>query len=159
MMLPAKICKALKPRSAWLTNPTTRQIIQEYIDFRLGKKLGLGKTPEYIGLNPDSRFLYSNRGRPYSVQPKYRKLLNGEVKEYKSCDALEVMIRQTYQKCGLSNASSHSGRKSLATNSIIAGVPIEAIATLLGHDSPETTVEYIVIDEKRVRQMYAAVDI
>ena len=69
------------------------------------------------------------------------------------------MITDTYKKCGLFNASSHAGRKSLATNAALKGVDIEDIAQILGHDSPQTTLEYIVIDEKRIREMYAAIDI
>lgn len=157
--LPAKICKHLKHRSVWLSNPVTREIVEEWIGYRLKMKWGTGEPGEYAGLNPESRFLYSNRGRPYSIQPKRAKLKSGEVKEYKSCDALQAFITTTYKKCGLFNASSHAGRKSLATNASIKGVPIEDIAILLGHDSPQTTLEYIVIDEKRIREMYAAIDI
>lgn len=157
--LPAKICKNLKHRSAWLSNPKTRDILQEWIDYRLKMRWGTGDHGEYMGLNPESRFLYSNRGRPYSLQPKYATLKSGEVREYQSCDALQAMITDTYKKCGLFNASSHAGRKSLATNAALKGVDIEDIAQILGHDSPQTTLEYIVIDERRIREMYAAIDI
>lgn len=157
--LPSKICKNLKHRSIWLSNDATRQIIQEWIDYRLSMRWGAGRDGEYQGLNPESRFLYSNRGRPYSIQPKFAKLQNGEIKEYKSCDALQAMITHTYQKCGFNNASSHAGRKSLATNASLNGVTIENIAAILGHESPQTTLKYIVIDQKRVQEMYAAVDI
>jgi hypothetical protein len=55
--LPAKICKRLKPRTIWLTNPTSREIIQEWIEYRLKRKWGtVLESNLYHGLNPNSRF-------------------------------------------------------------------------------------------------------
>ena len=102
---------------------------------------------------PESRFLYTLRGAPYSIQPKPRKLESGEVREYWACDSLEQAIREVYKKCGLHSASSHSGRKSLCTNAVISGVDIEFVARILGHASPETTIDYVVIQPKRIEEM------
>ncbi|WP_258554950.1 tyrosine-type recombinase/integrase [Shewanella putrefaciens] len=51
------------------------------------------------------------------------------------------------------SASSHSGRKSLCTNAVISGVDIECVARILGHASPETTIDYVVIQSNRIKQM------
>ncbi|MGW7678373.1 tyrosine-type recombinase/integrase [Shewanella sp. S23-S33] len=51
------------------------------------------------------------------------------------------------------SASSHSGRKSLCTNAVVNGVPIETVERILGHASPETTIDYVVIQPKRIEQM------
>ncbi len=66
---------------------------------------------------------------------------------------LEQVMREIYKKCGLPSASSHSGRKSLCTNAVISGVNIENVARILGHASPETTIDYVVIQPKRVEEM------
>lgn len=94
---------------------------------------------------PASRFLYTVRGAPYALQPKPRILESGEVREYWACDSLEQAMREIYRKCGLPLASSHSGRKSLCTNAVVNGVPIETVARILGHANPETTIDYVVI--------------
>ena len=151
--LPASICKLLKPRTVWLTNKTSRAIIQEWVDHRLVKKWGVSGRAEFQGLIPESRFLYTVRGAPYSLQPKPRKLDSGVVREYWACDSLEQAKREMYKKCGLPSASSHSGRKSLCTNAVVNGVPIETVARILGHASPETTIDYVVIQPKRIEQM------
>jgi len=80
---------------------------------------------------------------------------DGSIKTYQACDALESTIRKIYKKCGLHNASSHSGRKSLVTNSVINGVPLEQIARILGHFSVETTIKYVVIDQNRLNKILA----
>lgn len=151
--LPANICKLLKPRTVWLTNKTSRAIIQEWIDHRLVKKWGVSGRADYQGLLPASRFLYTVRGAPYSLQPKPRILDSGEVREYWACDSLEQAMREIYKKCGLHSASSHSGRKSLCTNAVISGVDIEVVARILGHASAETTIDYVVIQLERIKQM------
>ncbi|NRB79143.1 MAG: site-specific integrase [Saccharospirillaceae bacterium] len=153
--LPSAICKNLKSRSAWLTNPKSKQIIQEWIDYRLSKKWGVmpGST-EFQGLNPNSKLIFSNRGCSYSLQNKKRIMQDGTIKIYRACDSLEQQLRSIYKQCGLSSASSHSGRKSLVTNAIIAGVELEQMARILGHASTETTISYVVVDQKRIKEMY-----
>lgn len=87
------------------------------------------------------------------MQPKPRRLDSGEVKEYWCCDALEQTIRLVYRRCGLSQCSSHSGRKSLVTNSVISGVSLEQMARVLGHSDSSTTIKYVVIQRERIREM------
>lgn len=74
MHLPSKICKNLHPRTAWLTNKITRKIIQEWIDYRIKRRWGLSDNDEYQGLNPNSKLIFNNRGRAYSLQPQPRKM-------------------------------------------------------------------------------------
>lgn len=154
--LPASICKALKPRTIWITNYITREIIQKWIDFRIKKQLGLNlKSNEYQGLIGESRFLFNNRSRPYAMTEKNRVMADGSIKSYRACDALESIIRTIYKKAGIHQASSHSGRKSLVTNAIINnGRSLDQMARILGHSDPETTLYYVDIDSKRLEKMY-----
>lgn len=149
--LPASICKRLRPRSIWLS-PKARAIIQEWIDYRHLRRWGVAGEREYQGLIADSRFLYSLRGAPYAIQPKRRQLAAG-VREYWAADSLEQTIRETYKRCGLPAASSHTGRKSLCTNALVNGASIEAVARMLGHSSTETTLLYVVIQTDRIKEM------
>ena len=154
--LPSKICKGLKPRTIWITNSTTRVIIQEWIDYRLSKRWGTSlSSNQYQGLLPGTKFIFNNRGRSYSIQPKPRKMQNGAIKTYRACDALESIFRDVYKRCGLNNASSHSGRKSLVSNAVInQGRSLEQMARILGHSDPQTTLDYVVICQKRINEMY-----
>lgn len=110
--LPSRICKNYKARTIWLSNPTSRKIIQDWIDYRLLKQWGTtSDSSKYQGLNPTSKFVLSNRGRCCSLQPKTRRLNSGKLKTYWCCDALEQAIRLVYRRCGLSQCSSHSGER------------------------------------------------
>lgn len=155
VFLPAKICKMLKPRTMWLSNKKGREAIQELIDYRIKRKWGLSLNDDrYQGLIGDSKLLYNNRGRSYSLSNKKRTLVDGTIKIYKACDALEDVFRKIYKRCGLHGASSHSGRKSLATNAAEKGVPLKDIARILGHDDPEMSLHYIQINKKPLQQCY-----
>lgn len=152
--LPSRICKNYKARTIWLSNPTARKVIQDWVDYRLFKQWGTtSDSSKYQGLNPSSKFVLNNRGRGYSLQPKTRRLDAGKLKTYWCCDALEQAIRLVYRRCGLSQCSSHSGRKSLVTNSVISGVSLEQMARILGHSDSCTTIHYVVIQQTRIREM------
>lgn len=159
MLLPADICKGLKTRRVWLTNPKTREIIQDYIDHRIKKKWGLSlASDDYQGMEPDSKFLYNSRGMSYGLNNKPRKMKDKSIKVYKACDSLENIFRIIYQKCGYKDASSHTGRKSLVTNSVLRdGATLEQCARMLGHADAQTTLHYVQIDRKRIEQMYGIV--
>lgn len=155
VFLPAKICKMLKPRTMWLTNKKTRLIIQAAIDYRIKRKWGVSLTDErYQRLMPDSKLIYNNRGRRYSLSDKKRKMVDRSINIYKACDALQDLFKKIYKRCGLHNASSHSGRKSLATNAAEDGVPLSIIARLLGHDDEEMTLHYIDIRDRPIEECY-----
>lgn len=154
VFLRASICKGLKSRTVWLSNTTTRQILQQWIDHRLKKKWGTSLNKDFQGLNPKSKFLFNGNGKPYSLQPKTRKISSG-TKVYWACDALEQMFRELYKRCGLPKNSSHSGRKSLVSNSVKKGVSLEQLARILGHSDISTTLQYVVIDESRIKEMCA----
>lgn len=155
IFLPAKICKMLKPRTIWFTNTKGREAIQAVIDYRIKRKWGLSLNDErYQGLMPDSKLLYNNRGRSYALSDKKRTMVDGSINIYKACDALQDLLTKVYKRCGLHDASSHSGRKSLATNAAERGVPLEVIAIALGHDDLEMTLKYIDIRKKQVERCY-----
>ncbi len=80
---------------------------------------------------------------------------DGTIKTYKACDSLEQVVRSIYKRCGLSSASSHSGRKSMVSNVIVAGIQLEQMAIILGHSDISTTIKYVVIDQKRIKEMCA----
>lgn len=145
--LPSKICKNLKPRTVWITNPTTRLIIQEWIDYRIKRRWGLSGDNKYQGLIPTTKLIFNNRGRAYTQQNKRRRMKNGKIKTFTACDSLEATMRSIYKKCGLHSSSSHTGRKSLVTNSVKNGAKLEQLARILGHDSVETTIKYFVVDQ------------
>jgi integrase/recombinase XerD len=147
--LRSAITKGCKPRPVWLSFKT-QQILQSYVDYRVNRKFGLSLNSYYQGLNPNSCFILSGKGFPYSLKAKNRVMQNGNIKTYYCSDAVQHVIDEIYRRCGMRGAKSHSGRRSLASNLNAANVPLETIARTLGHSDIQTSLIYIEISPKQL---------
>lgn len=57
-------------------------------------------------------------------------------------------------KSGVTDVHPHTFRRTLATNLIRHGMPIQEVAAILGHDKLDTTMQYIVMDRTEVKSAY-----
>ena len=73
-----------------------------------------------------------------------------------SANSLVQVFGRFYRQAGLSDASSHSGRRSFITTLSAKGVSVRVLAELAGHKSISTTQRYIEVGEHQLR---AAVEI
>ena len=64
------------------------------------------------------------------------------------------MLHRVSDRAGVENTHPHRFRRTLATNLIDHGMPIQEVATLLGHDKIDTTMTYVYIDEKNVKNSF-----
>ena len=140
--LRASLCKKRKPRSIWLSQ-LAKQMIQEWLDYRKLHQWGTTFDDVYQGLNPRSKLVLNNRGRSYSMKRKTRVNQSGDRVDYYACDVLELMIRNIYQRTGLKGCSSHSGRRTYASNMNAQGIALSTIQRALGHSKPSMTITYI----------------
>lgn len=75
--LRASLCKRKKARSIWLSK-LSKQMIQEWIDYRKAHNWATTFDDNYQGLNPLSKLVLNNRGRSYSMKRKTRINQNGD---------------------------------------------------------------------------------
>jgi integrase/recombinase XerD len=68
-----------------------------------------------------------------------------------SANSLVQVFGRFYKLAGLSNASSHSGRRSFITNLAHKGVNVRVLAALSGHKNLSTTQKYIEVGEHQLR--------
>ena len=68
-----------------------------------------------------------------------------------SPNSLVQVFGRFYKQAGLSNASSHSGRRSFITNLANKGVSVRVLAALASHKSISTTQRYIEVGEHQLR--------
>lgn len=71
-----------------------------------------------------------------------------------ACDSLQMRVTKLYKDAGIKGGSSHSGRRTMM---VADRVPIEDIATLLGHAEIDVTKRYTDVDIKILRKMFAEV--
>ena len=66
-------------------------------------------------------------------------------------NSLVQVFGRFYKLAGLSNASSHSGRRTFLTGLAHKGVNVRVLATLAGHKNISTTQRYIEVGEHQLR--------
>ncbi len=67
-----------------------------------------------------------------------------------SANTMCQLFLNIYRACGLSNASSHSGRRTFITRLANAGVGVRVLAALAGHSSITTTQRYIDVNDTQL---------
>lgn len=67
---------------------------------------------------------------------------------------IQQMLRRVGKKANVKNVHPHRFRRTLATNMLRKGMPIEKVATLLGHEKLDTTMIYAYIDDVDLRSDY-----
>lgn len=92
---------------------------------------------QYISTrNDDNPALFVSFKRPY------RRLgING----------VELRLKKLGEKSNISNVHPHKFRRTLATNAIDKGMPIEQVQKLLGHMQIDTTMQYAMVNQSNVK--------
>ena len=68
--------------------------------------------------------------------------------------AVQAMLRKLGAATGIPNVHPHRFRRTLATNALERGVPIEQVQEILGHSKIETTRIYCTVTEESVRSSF-----
>jgi len=76
-----------------------------------------------------------------------------------SSQTIQNLFRELYQAAGISNASSHSGRRTFITNLSENGVSVRVIQELARHSSLGTTQRYIDVSVSKLRAAVETVSI
>ena len=66
--------------------------------------------------------------------------------------AVQLLYRQLGRETGIVNAHPHRMRRTTATHLLNAGMPIEEVKIILGHEKMDTTLTYTVINRENVKQ-------
>ena len=64
------------------------------------------------------------------------------------------MLKSLEARSGVENVHPHRFRRTLATNLINRGMPIQEVAAILGHDKLDTTMKYVYIDRRSLKSAY-----
>lgn len=64
---------------------------------------------------------------------------------------IETRLRELGNKCNIKKVHPHKFRRTLATNAIDKGMPIEQLQKLLGHVQIDTTMQYAMVNQSNVK--------
>lgn len=81
-------------------------------------------------------------------------LFVGKQTERLSAGGVRQMLQKLSGAANVDHVHPHKFRRTLATNLIRHGMPIQEVASILGHDKLETTMQYVVLDKTDVKNSY-----
>ena len=67
---------------------------------------------------------------------------------------VRYMLCHLAERASVNHVHPHKFRRTLATNLIRHGMPIQEVAAILGHDKLDTTMQYVVLDKTEVKNSY-----
>ena len=98
----------------------------------------------YLKMYLDSR-TDDNPALFVSLHKPYRRL---------SKNGVERMLRELGRRTGIKNVHPHRFRRTMATNALNRGMPIEQVSRLLGHTKLDTTQIYCSVNQENVRMSH-----
>jgi integrase/recombinase XerD len=123
--------KGQKPRPIYITDKKIQQCLIEYIQAR---KLESESKRKIFSLNQP--LFLSQKGSHFTNK------------------TLSKLFDTIYKNSGL-KATSHSGRRTFATNLIEKGVDIRSVQVLMGHSNINQTAEYVQHNPERLKRISA----
>ena len=71
-----------------------------------------------------------------------------------SAQGVRAMLKRLERITAVEHVHPHKFRRTLATNLIRHGMPIQEVAAILGHDKLDTTMQYVVLDKTDIKNSY-----
>jgi integrase len=155
--LKAEYTKTGKARNAYMVEDDHKKALVDYLVERVHKRQWMGKTDDYLMLEPESPLFLSKGARGFSFKRREYEAVDGEKRVYLNCDAVQQLLSSFYPKIGVKGGTSHSGRRTLATRLADRGVDLSIIQYILGHEVTAQTIDYIESNPKRSRRILSQV--
>ena len=87
-------------------------------------------------------------------EDSYKAMFVGKGTDRLTPSGVRTMLKKISQETGIENIHPHRFRRTLATSLINNGMPIQEVATILGHEKIDTTMTYVYIDERNIATAY-----
>ena len=127
VMLTTAHTKGGKQRLVYPVNKHARRSLSDYLAAR--------SRDERVKLLPNAPLFRSGKGGSFTP------------------NTMQMLFKRLFIAAGLTEASSHSGRRTFATSLIERGVDIKAVSTLMGHCSVGMTARYVEDNPARLRRI------
>lgn len=114
--------------------------------------LGKGNKERTVYLDPVTGMLLKTyMGSRTDDHPA---LFIGKGSERLTPGGVRFMLKKVADVANVDHVHPHKFRRTLATNLIRHGMPIQEVAAILGHDKLDTTMQYVVLDKTDVKNAY-----
>lgn len=128
------------------------------IDFRAGEcvVLGKGNKERTVYISDNAMYYlqkYLAERRFCASDPLF---LNGRGKAMSKC-SIEQLMHKIGKRAGVDKVHPHRFRRTMATNAMMRGLPIQYIQAILGHSKIDTTMIYCSVSKESVKAAYLKV--
>lgn len=123
------VTKGGKVRNIYITNDAIIKSISEYVDWRIS--WSLKKKKVFSGEQP---FFISQKGNGFTNI------------------TMAMLFKNIYKQAGL-KGSSHSGRRTFATNLIERGADIKSLQSAMGHSDVRETIKYVESNPEKLKKI------
>lgn len=118
------------------------------------KVLGKGNKERVVFIDSVTAMLLKNYIRTREDARDSDPLFIGQRNERLAPGGIRAMLKVLETDTGVENVHPHRFRRTLATNLISHGMPVQEVAMILGHESIDTTMKYVYIDKTSVKNSY-----
>lgn len=116
------------------------------------KVLGKGNKERIVFIDDITAMLLKRYKK--NRKPEIEALFAGRGTERMTTGGVRFALKKIEQESGAENVHPHRFRRTLATNLIDRGMQIQEVAAILGHDNINTTMTYIKVDKRNVKNAY-----
>jgi integrase/recombinase XerD len=156
--LRATITKGCRQRCIYLSHKKTIEALERYLKLRIESGLGTELTKDrFRSLSPSTALILTHKGSKFYLNTKRRINYEGEQVDYLACDSLQAHVTKLYKDAGIKAGSSHSGRRSFASNLLANGASLETVQQLLGHAELDHIMPYLNINQNKLSEMFSEV--
>ena len=129
----------------------------EDVNFRDGECVvcGKGNKERTVYINNKAMY-YLERYLPDKMDASRPLFLNGWGKSMAKGN-IEQLMRDIGKRAGVSKVHPHRFRRTMATNAMKRGMPVQYIQVILGHSKLDTTMIYCIYDKEMVKAEYLKV--
>ena len=130
------------------------QLNREDIDFNNKECTVLGKGNKERTVFLDDVTVMLLKRYLYDRMDEYPALFVGKGTDRMTPGGVRRVLKKLEKASGVENVHPHRFRRTLATDLIDHGMPIQEVATILGHEKLDTTMTYVYISKNSVRSSY-----
>ena len=135
-------------RPLYFVSERANAAVDAYLQERVRRRQGLGRSKEYRGLDPESRLFLTEDGREMRIRVR-----EGDARKHNICHGILDIYRKIFRRAGLKGVSALSARRTAAGKLYERGCGLDNIGKILGLKLKSSVRELVPKKEGTLKEM------